>query len=89
MVDGREVEALRSGVVAEMAAMIATAAEGNDYFESDREVSARLLNDLHTQLQVIVDLKLLRPLGEGMDSARPRRADILKLFMKSMDQVSE
>lgn len=54
---------------------IRTAPEGNDHFYSAREVTGRLLNDLHTQLQVIVDLKLGRPLGQGSGRLYPRRAE--------------
>lgn len=43
-------------------AQILGAESGNDYFESSQEVSSLLLNNLHTQLQSIVDQKLLRPL---------------------------
>lgn len=51
------------------------AGPGNAYFESDREVSSRLLNNLDTQLQVIIEQKLLRPLGNDIGEARVRRAE--------------
>jgi predicted lipoprotein len=51
----------RSGEVA-YRDLVLGAEHGNDYFESSKEVSSRLLNNLHTQLQSIVDQKLLRPM---------------------------
>ncbi len=54
---------------------ILTAETGNDSFEASQEVSAKLLNNLHTQLQAIVDQKLLRPMAEDAASAKPRRAE--------------
>src|SRR5690606_3610781 len=38
----------------------------------DQDLAEGLVDGLMTQLQIIVDLKLLRPLGEGAASARPR-----------------
>jgi len=49
----------------------ATAARGNAYYEDDQELSARLLNSVHTQLQVVVDQKLDRPLGGSPERAGP------------------
>lgn len=54
---------------------IATAAEGNDFYESDTEVSSLMLNNLHTQMQVIVDQKLDRPLDKSLRKARGTRAE--------------
>lgn len=54
---------------------IATAHGGNDFYDSDQEVSAKLLNNLHTQLQVIVEQKLERPLGANLRKARGKRAE--------------
>jgi predicted lipoprotein len=69
---------MSSGIVSDWQsyrATIAGAEEGNDYYESSLEVTTRLLNNLHTQLVAIVDQKLLRPMGDGPDSAKPRRAE--------------
>lgn len=54
---------------------ILTAETGNDYFEASEEVSSKLLNNLHTELQAIVDQKLLRPMDNGAAEAKPRRAE--------------
>lgn len=54
---------------------IATAASGNDFFENRAEVDSKLLNALHTQLQIIVDQKLDRPLGKTLQTARGKRAE--------------
>lgn len=54
---------------------IATAHGGNDFYDSDQEVSSKLLNNLHTQLQVIVEQKLERPLGSSLRKARGKRAE--------------
>lgn len=54
---------------------IATAHDGNDFYDSDQEVSAKLLNNLHTQLQVVVEQKLERPLGDSLRKARGKRAE--------------
>lgn len=55
--------------------MFATASAGNAYYDDERELSAKLLNNLHTQLERLVDQKLARPLGETADRARPKRAE--------------
>lgn len=54
---------------------ILTASKGNDFYESDREVSSKILNNLYTQLQFIVDQKLDRPLGSSLQKARGKRAE--------------
>ena len=54
---------------------IATAAQGNDFFESDKEVSARILNNLHAQLQLITDQKLVRPLGRSEQKAYGKKSE--------------
>ena len=51
---------------------ILTAEAGNDSFEASQEVSAKLLNNLHTQLQAIVDQKLLRPPRGRPEADAPR-----------------
>lgn len=51
------------------------AEHGNSYFESSAEFSARMLNNLYTSLQFIVDQKLLSPLGATPAEANPRRAE--------------
>ena len=53
----------------------ATAAQGNAYYESDREVAGRLLNALHTELQHVSEHKLGRPLGDNIGQGRGRRAE--------------
>ncbi len=55
--------------------MIATAEQGNDYYESDREVTANLLNNLSTQLILIVDYKLDRPMGKSIKKNVPKRSE--------------
>lgn len=47
----------------------------NPIFESDQELAGRLLNSLYTELELIVTQKLERPLGDGIDKARGRRAE--------------
>lgn len=54
---------------------VKTAATGNDYFSNAKELSGKLLNNLYTELQAVVDQKLLRPMGESAQQARPRRAE--------------
>jgi predicted lipoprotein len=58
--------------------LVLGAEQGNDFFESSEEVSSRLLNNLHTQLQAIVDTKLLRPMKDfklrRAESWRSRRS---------------
>lgn len=51
------------------------AEQGNAYFASSREVSAGLLNDLYTSLQVVVDQKLLPVMGHGPEEISPKRAE--------------
>lgn len=55
--------------------LIATAEDGNLYYEEAGEISANLLNNLYTQLQFIVDSKLDRPLGKTIAKARGKRAE--------------
>lgn len=55
--------------------MFATAADGNDYYEDAAELSGKLLNALHTQLERMVTQKLDRPLGDGADKVYPKRAE--------------
>jgi predicted lipoprotein len=51
--------------------VIATADKGNAYYGNEKDVSGVLLNDLHTQLQSIMDQKLMRP----MERFRMKRAE--------------
>lgn len=55
--------------------LIATAADGNAFFESRAEVSSKLLNGLHTELQLMVEQKLGQPLGDNLSGARRKRAE--------------
>lgn len=78
VVIARNIAHMSSGMVADwrpgelaFREVVLGAEQGNDYFASSEEVSSRLLNNLHTQLQVIVDNKLLRP----MQGFRLRRAE--------------
>ena len=66
--------------------VIADAEQGNDYYETSKEVTARLLNNFHTQLQVIVDQKLLRPLSTTAEKAKPRRAEAWRSH-RSLDNI--
>jgi predicted lipoprotein len=52
-----------------------SASHGNAFYESDEDLSAILLRDLRTELQLIVEYKLLRPLGDAPDAIRPRRVE--------------
>ncbi len=54
---------------------VASARLGNAFFEDDETLAALLLRDLRMQLQLIVEYKLTRPLGESADTVRPRRAE--------------
>lgn len=55
--------------------IVLEAEHGNSYFESSDEFSARMLNNLYTSLQFIVDQKLMLPLGATPAEANPRRAE--------------
>ncbi|MEE4379876.1 MAG: imelysin family protein [Candidatus Competibacteraceae bacterium] len=55
--------------------VFASAATGNAYYENSREPLSNLLNNLHTQLQFIVEQKLDRPLGSSVARANGRRAE--------------
>lgn len=48
---------------------------GVDDPDSSREVAARFLNQLHTQLEAVVDQKLGRPLDASPAKAKPTRAE--------------
>lgn len=53
--------------------VIESAPNGNDYFYNAQEVTARLLNNLHRELQAVADIKL----GRVLDDPRlnPKRAE--------------
>lgn len=55
--------------------IVLEAEQGSSHFESSEEFSARMLNNLYTSLQFIVDQKLLAPLGSTPAEANPRRAE--------------
>lgn len=55
--------------------IVLEAEHGNSYFGSSEEFSARMLNNLYTSLQFIVDQKLMLPLGASPAEANPRRAE--------------
>ena len=69
------------------------AAGGNDYYESDKEVGSKILNNLYTQLQLIVELKLDRPLGKSFKKARGKKAESwrsrrsLQNIQKNLDAI--
>lgn len=52
-----------------------TASMGNAYYADSRELDSALLNTLYTQMQVIVEQKLDRPLGESAARPFPKRAE--------------
>ena len=75
-------------------ALIATASQSNAYYQNAEEVSANLLNSLHTQLELMVTKKLDRPLGSKR--AMPKRAEAwrselslaaLKVNLKAADKL--
>lgn len=51
--------------------LFASAEDGNAYFESSLEISSKLLNNLNTGVQAMVEVKLMRPL----EPFRPRRSE--------------
>ena len=55
--------------------LIATAAQGNARYNDSSEVSARLLNNLFTQLERIIEQKIRRPLGKDEKHSRGKRAE--------------
>ncbi len=54
---------------------ILTSPEGNALYESDMEVRSKLLNNLHTELQLIVEQKLQEPLSNSIETAKPKRTE--------------
>ncbi len=54
---------------------IATAARGNAVYTDSDEVSARLFNGLHTQLELMIEQKLRAPLGPSDERARGRLSE--------------
>jgi predicted lipoprotein len=67
--------------------VIATAALGNAYYESESDVTATLLKSLHTQLQIIADQKLGLPLDPSSAKAKGRRAETW-LSAGSLDNIA-
>jgi len=53
----------------------ATAAAGNAFYDDEREIATRLLNDMSTQLEFIAYYKLRQPLGDSIHKARGQRAE--------------
>lgn len=54
---------------------IRSAAQGNAFYSSERDVSSLLLNNLYTGMLMIVDQKLDLPLDKSLQSARGTRAE--------------
>lgn len=52
-----------------------TQLDGNGYYEDTTEASTDLLKTLVEPVEVIRDLKVLRPLGKSFDKSKPRRAE--------------
>ena len=50
-------------------------APGNPLFANKAELAGRLLNSLHTELELIITQKLARPLDKGQEKARGKRAE--------------
>ncbi|QEP43347.1 hypothetical protein D5085_09565 [Ectothiorhodospiraceae bacterium BW-2] len=67
---------------------IATASEGNAFFESRSEVESQLLNQLHTQLQFMIDHKLTKPLGTEPAKANGRLAESWR-SQRSLDNLAQ
>jgi predicted lipoprotein len=55
--------------------VIATAAQGNDYYDDNQQVTLEYFKALHGLMQFVVDLRLMRPLGASLKGAKPRRAE--------------
>ena len=55
--------------------MFATAYEGNDYYDGADELNAKLLNNINTQLERLIEQKLSRPMGDSVEAAMPKRAE--------------
>lgn len=55
--------------------IVLEAGQGNRHFESSEEFSARMLNNLYTALQFIVDQKLMLPVGASPAGVNPRGAE--------------
>ncbi len=51
------------------------ASAGNAFYENEEALSEMLLRDLRMHLQFINEYKLARPLSDGVESIRPRRAE--------------
>jgi predicted lipoprotein len=56
-------------------ALIASAARGNAAYADSSEVSARLFNNLYTQIELMLDQKLRAVLGSSRDRARRKRSE--------------
>lgn len=56
-------------------ARIRTAPDGSDYYEDSTEAATELMKALVEPIEVIRDLKLLRPLHKGANKAKPRRSE--------------
>jgi predicted lipoprotein len=55
--------------------LIATAARGNAAYADSSDVSARLFNNLYTQLELMLDQKLRAPLGSSPERSRGKRSE--------------
>ncbi|WP_370278234.1 imelysin family protein [Pontibacterium sp.] len=54
---------------------IDAAPDGEDYYEDSTEAATELMKALVEPVEVVRDLKLLRPLHKGANKAKPRRAE--------------
>jgi len=66
--------------------VVETAGDGNAFYESDKEATLDFFKAFNGSLQFIADLKLGRPLGDDIDSARPRRTESWR-SARSLDNV--
>jgi predicted lipoprotein len=55
--------------------LIATADRGNAAYGNSSEVSGQLFNNLYTQIELMLEQKLHRPLGNSLDRSRGRRSE--------------
>lgn len=79
---GRNLQQMSAGLVYDwksakepFRSFIATSENGNAFYESEREVGSIVLNNMVTELILIVDHKLARPLGKNLSKNYPKRAE--------------
>lgn len=66
--------------------VVATVAEGTSHYQQDSEVTQALFKSLHGLMELVAEHKLMRPLGDSPQAARPQLAESWR-SKRSLDNI--